>query len=88
MRTQKAIKIGNSVGAVIPADIRDEIDIQAGTPLEVITDLQQEAITFRKKSLPALKLSDAPTKLTPEFHEWLQDFNHQYASTLKQLAQT
>jgi len=79
---QKIIKVGNSLGLIIPNEIIKQLQVKPGSSWEI------EA--FAESSLITIQPIDAPakTKITPEFKSWIDEFTKKNASLLKKLART
>lgn len=79
---QVVIKIGNSVGLVIPSQLRRELKIRIGEKLIIERVPGKDAIVFRRKG----KKSESATSLTLEFYSWLDKINRKYSGLLRELA--
>jgi antitoxin component of MazEF toxin-antitoxin module len=80
--TQTAVKIGNSVGMIIPVDYREAMGISLGTKLD--TEMSPDGKTMLVSRVgQAARVS----KVTPEFLGWLEGFNQEYGPALKKLAE-
>ena len=81
MLTQKLYKNGNSVAVTIPKEYLQELGLRDGSKVMVDQDPEAGIIIISKKS--AKKNS---SKISPEFLNWLDTFNKEYAPALKELA--
>ncbi|MBI2315179.1 AbrB/MazE/SpoVT family DNA-binding domain-containing protein [Candidatus Daviesbacteria bacterium] len=81
MLIQKLYKNGNSVAVTIPKEYLNNLNLEEGSEVVVEQDPEAGSITIsrKKKVKPASKLS-------PAFLKWLNAFNKQYESALKELA--
>lgn len=80
---QTVLKIGNSVGIVIPQPLRRKIGLKPGDRVEVDEGVYHDEVVIRKNGHQKVKRSS----ITPEFLEWLESFNKRYSSALRELAQ-
>lgn len=78
---QTAIRVGNSVGIVIPKALRRQLGINPGDQIVVEPDASGHAAVLRKNG----KLAKS-SSVTPEFLSWLETFDKQYGRALKELA--
>ena len=83
MLVQKLYKNGNSVAVTIPKELLKELDLRDGTEVVVSKDEDQGAIVIEPKRQIQ---KQTQTSLTPKFLKWLEDFNKEYGSALKELA--
>lgn len=79
---QIAIKIGNSVGVVIPQPLRRKIGLKPGDKVEINEGSYHDEVVIRKNG----KISAKRSSITPEFMSWLESFNKRYSSALRELA--
>lgn len=78
--TQKFIQIGNSVGIILPQEIRATSDIQVGDTV----DIRQKGATIL---LANIKKGKKPTKtLTPKFAQMVDEFMTEHKDVLQELA--
>jgi len=70
--TQKLIKIGNSLGTIVPAEIIKKFGLKKGDAVDV--------------NVQPTGLSKKGTTITPEFKKWLEKFNKEYGRSLQELA--
>ncbi len=78
MLTQTVTKIGNSLGIIIPASLREDLGISQGTKLNLqVTE---------DKSLLVSKGEAVTTQITPKFIEILNGVNKRYGRALVKLA--
>ena len=78
--TQTAIKIGNSVGMVIPAEFRKKVGIKQGSKLDIQTTPDDKLVVGKMGN------GGTTSKITPEFLDWLKKFNKEYGTALQELA--
>ena len=78
---QTVIKIGNSVGIIIPQPLRRQIRLRPGEKVVVEVDVAAREIVVRRKGSISMRSS-----VTPEFYQWLEKFNQRYAGALRELA--
>ncbi len=76
---QKVVKIGNSVGIIIPVNIAKGLGLKQG--MKVYLDESQQKVSFTVSKRPG-KLSS----ITPEFLEIIAKVNKHYGQALKALA--
>ncbi len=79
---QKIIKVGNSLGIIIPKELIEKTRLKEGEQLEVETYPALSMMTLRPKSLTY------NIKITPEFKNWLDKFAEKNGALLKKLAKT
>jgi len=75
---QKLTKIGNSVGVIIPKEIRDAFVIGAGTEVFLEPSKVDRSI--------AINIESPGNKIDPKFFELVKSIDNQYSQALKQLA--
>lgn len=81
---QKLIKIGNSLGVIIPQTLRKNTSLKVGDTVLVEKDSEGEMFLIRtKKGSKKNKKEDA---LDPAFLTWLEKFNARYKKALTELA--
>lgn len=80
--SQTIIQIGNSQGITIPKSVLEDLDLKAGSKVDVRVTADQRLVISKldkngnKKSLT----------MTPEFMKSLEGVNKRYGSALRQLA--
>ena len=80
----KLIKIGNSVGFTLPANVREEAGLKLGDAVMVdFNSTNSEIIIARNDKKKKQKTTST---LTPEFYEWLKRFNARYKNALTELS--
>ena len=80
MQLQTIFKAGNSRVVAIPSNLGDDLGFLVGKKVNVTKSPDKKII---------ISLAGENTKtssLTPEFLEWMDDFNKQYGPALKKLA--
>lgn len=80
MKTQKIIKVGNSLAVTLPVFFVREGKLKAGDELVVETAPAYQTMLIKSK-----KMSNK-AKLTPEFFNWLNDVSKKYEGVIKELA--
>jgi putative addiction module antidote len=75
---QKLTKIGNSIGIVIPKDIRNLLGIGLGSEVYLEPGLDNKTIVLNSK--------EQKTSIDPQFFELVKDVDKQYSKALKELA--
>lgn len=76
---QKVIKIGNSLGVILPKQIIKSLNIKFGQKLYVDVYEKEKTIILRiKKNLA--------NGITPEFIRYLNEFSERYKDALSELA--
>ena len=78
MIQQTATQTGNSVGVIIPAELRRKNNIKKGSKV-YLEELPQGGIRISG-------IDDQEYSVTPEFLSWLDGFNKEYGKTLQELA--
>jgi antitoxin component of MazEF toxin-antitoxin module len=82
MKTQKIIKVGNSLAVTLPASYVKEGNLRVGDEVVIETaPIYQTMLVKPKKSANQAQLS-------PEFFEWLNKFTKKNSVMLKKLAKT
>jgi len=77
---QSVIQIGNSVGVVIPKEVKKKLGLKKGSKVIV-------GVTQDNKGMVISKPEGAKSSsITPEFLEWLDAFNKEYGPALQELA--
>lgn len=79
---QTVIKVGNSLAVTLPASFVKEKKLKAGQKVIVRQDLEVDALVVAQQGSPIRKSSG----ITPEFMDWLEEFNIKYKSALTELA--
>lgn len=82
MLTQRLYKNGNSVAVTIPKEYLEELKLKPGSEVVIVHDELEQTITIQSKKKKVSKESS----LTPRFMNWLEKFNKEYGSALKELA--
>ncbi len=77
--TQKIIKVGNSLGIVIPKDLALQVGIKAGNEVFVEKDPNGMSIVVNKN-----KVFDS--SITPDFLKIVGNINKKYGPALSELA--
>lgn len=75
---QKLTKIGNSIGIVIPKEIRDLLKIELGSEIYLEPGVDKKTLT--------LNTEKPTTKVDPQFFELVKSIDKQYSAALKELA--
>jgi putative addiction module antidote len=78
---QKIIKIGNSVGIIIPYEIREEVGLKLGDSVSVEHTLGEQSLTVSKKGK-----TQNFSSITPNFMRIVEKVNKQYGPALRELA--
>lgn len=81
MQIQKVFAAGNSDVVAIPAEAKKKTGIKRGVAVVINISSDGQTILISKA-----KNKKENTPLTPEFFEWLENFNKEYGSALKELA--
>lgn len=79
---QTIVRIGNSIGVVIPQPLRSKIGFKLGDKVEVDEGSYHDEVVIRKNGRRAVSRST----VTPEFISWLAGFNKRYSQALRELA--
>lgn len=75
---QKLTKIGNSVGIVIPKELRNLLGIDVGSELYLENSMDNKTIILN---------SEKPSQeVDPQFFELLKEVDKQYSASLKELS--
>jgi putative addiction module antidote len=75
---QKLTRIGNSVGVVIPKELRDLLNLEVGSELYIQSDADNKTIVLSKEK--------PGTKVDAQFFELVKEIGKQYETSLKELA--
>lgn len=78
---QTIIRVGNSVGVILPKTVRDQVGFKPGDKVFVEPDRNGHSLVLHKKG-KGIK----PITITPEFYNWLEGFNKRYGKALQELA--
>lgn len=76
---RKVVKMGNSVGVNIPAEILKQLSVQIGDKLDIT--VENGAIVMKKKP----QQIDLPEGISPDFFEGLEKAFKDYDQTLRNL---
>ena len=82
MKTQKIIKVGNSLAVTLPASFVKEGRLKVGDEMVVETSPVYQTAFMKPRKMAG------KTSLTPEFFEWLDDVSKKYKDVIKELANT
>lgn len=77
---QKVIKIGNSLGFIIPKPIVNKLKLKAGDKVYSEIDEVNLLLVFSKKPNPLKRMS-------PDITEWTKKFIYKNRKTLEKLAE-
>ena len=77
---QTVIKIGNSVGVVIPQVLQKDSMLKPGDRVIIEKDTMSDSFIVSKKG------NAKRSSITPEFLGWLKKFNQKHKDALAQLA--
>lgn len=77
---QKIIQIGNSVGLILPQNIREKLSIKHGDSVVIETGEDNESITIRRMGARVVKT------VSPRFLRIIEKVNKHYAAALTELA--
>jgi len=80
----KLIKIGNSVGFTLPANVREEAGLKLGDAVMMDYNLDNHELVISKDDKKRKKTTSS--SVTPEFYDWLKRFNARYKNALTELA--
>lgn len=80
MKTQKIIKVGNSLAVTLPASFVREGNMKVGDELVVETAPIYQTMVIKSKKMAK------KTHLTPEFFNWLDDVSKKHEDLIKKLA--
>ena len=75
---QKLTKIGNSVGILLPKNLRDILGVDVGS--EIVLEVNEEAKTL------TFSRNEQKGKVDPHFFELMKSVTKQYSAALKELA--
>ena len=77
---QSIVQIGNSVGLIIPKEVKEKLGLKKGS--KVVVEVSRDS-----KSMVISRVGTARgATITPEFLEWLSAFNKEYGPALDELA--
>lgn len=80
MKTQKIIKVGNSLAVTLPASFVRDGNLKMGDELVVETAPVYQTMVIKSKKMAGRK------HLTPEFFQWLDNVSKKYEDVIKELA--
>lgn len=80
MKTQKIIKVGNSLAVTLPATFVKEGKLKVGDELIMETAPAYQTAFIKPKRMAG------KTHLTPEFFNWLDEVSKEYEDVIKELA--
>ena len=80
MKTQKIIKVGNSLAITLPVSFVREGNLKIGDELVVETTPAYQTMFVKPKKMANKK------HLTPEFYNWLENVSKKYEDVIKELA--
>lgn len=80
MKTQKIIKVGNSLAVTLPASFVKEGKLKVGDEMVVETAAVYQTALIKPKKM------EKKISLSPEFFDWVNDFTKKNYSLLKELA--
>jgi len=80
MKTQKIIKVGNSLAVTLPVAFVRDGNLKIGDELVVETAPIYQTMVIKPKKMAN------KTHLTPEFFSWLDDVSKKHESLIKKLA--
>jgi len=75
---QKIMKIGNSMGIIIPKEIRDSLSITLGTELYLELGADKKTIVLNSE--------EPDTRVDPQFFELVKRVDEQYSAALRKLS--
>ncbi len=78
MKQQKIIKIGNSLGVILPVEYVKSHDFKAGQTVFVVSDKDSGVQISTKEQLTH--------SLTPEFKQWLDTVTTKHVHVIRELA--
>ena len=81
--SQKVIKIGNSVGVVIPQNLRNKLGVKLGSEVIVEESIDKSSINIRIRKKGSKKSSSS---ITPNFLELVKRVNKRYGPAFRELA--
>jgi antitoxin component of MazEF toxin-antitoxin module len=82
MQTQSIFKVGNSHVVAIPAHLMKDLGLKNGQKVVVEKSPDTDAVTVT----PYGRATKTPTKITQEFHLWLESFLTEDKELLDELA--
>jgi antitoxin component of MazEF toxin-antitoxin module len=82
MKTQKIIKVGNSLAVTLPAAFVRDGNLKIGDELVVETAPVYQTMLIKTKKMAK------EANLTPEFFDWLNKFTKENYDLLKELSKT
>ncbi len=77
----KIRKIGNSMGVIIPKEVQKEAELKLGDNVAVLYSPSESTVVIGKEEDMKVK-----SPITPEFYNWLKNFNKKYKKALTELA--
>lgn len=80
MKTQKIIRVGNSLAVTLPASFIKEGNLKAGNEILV------ETMPIYQTALITTKKNKIKSQLTPEFFQWLNQVSEKYEDVIRELA--
>ena len=80
MKSQKIIKVGNSLAITLPASFVREGKLKMGDELVVETAPVYQTMFVKPKKMAKM------ANLTPEFFKWLNNVSKKYEDVIKELA--
>ncbi len=80
MKTQKIIKVGNSLAVTLPVAFVRDGNLKMGDELVVETAPVYQTMVIKPKKMANKK------QLTPEFFNWLDNVSKKYEDVIKELA--
>jgi len=80
MKTQKIIKVGNSLAVTLPASFVRDGNMKVGDEVVVETMAAYQTAMIKPKNIASKK------HLTPEFFQWLEKTANKYEDVIKELA--
>ncbi|MDO9028338.1 MAG: AbrB/MazE/SpoVT family DNA-binding domain-containing protein [Candidatus Roizmanbacteria bacterium] len=80
MKTQKIIKVGNSLAVTLPVAFVRDGNMKVGDEVVVETMATYHTAMIKPKKIANKKL------LTPEFFQWLEKTTKKYEDVIKELA--
>lgn len=78
---QTLVRVGNSVGVILPKTVREQVGFKPGDKILVEPDKNGHSLILHKKGK-----AERTTTITPEFYNWLERFNKRYGKALQELA--
>lgn len=80
MYQRKLYKNGNSIAVTMPKEYLKDLNLRDGSEVIVEKNAISQTITIGKKG------KRVDSSLTPEFYNWLKEFNAKYKNALTELA--